>query len=72
MTDELIVVARASSEAEAVSLSGLLESAGIDSIYRVTNVGAGAFDGWAAGAPHEILVHAEDAEVAREVLAPSE
>jgi Putative prokaryotic signal transducing protein len=70
--DELVVVTIASSEGEAVSLSALLKSAGIESIYRVTNTGAGAFDGWASGAAHEILVRAEDAETAREILEPSE
>ena len=72
MTDELVIVAVVSDEGEAVALSGLLKSAGIEAIYRVTNIGAGAYDGWASGAPHEILVRAEDAEVAREVLEPSE
>jgi hypothetical protein len=67
--NDLVRVGVASSEAEAVALAGLLESAGIKSIYRVTNAGAGAVDGWAAGAPHEIIVSAKDAELAREVLA---
>jgi hypothetical protein len=67
--NDIVVVGQAASEGEAVALSGLLESAGIKSIYRVTNAGAGAFDGWASGAPHEILVAAKDAELAREVLA---
>ena len=58
----------AATEAEAISLGALLGSAGIQSMYRMTNAGAGAFDGWAAGAPQEILVRAEDAELAREVL----
>jgi len=70
--DDLVVVGQASSEGEAVALSALLKSAGIDAIYRVTNAGAGAFDGWAAGAPHEIIVRAEDAELAREVLASTD
>jgi hypothetical protein len=70
--DELVRVGLVSSEGEAVSLTALLESAGIDAIYRVTNLGAGAFDGWASGAPHEILVRAEDAETAREILEPTE
>ena len=60
--DELVRVGFASSEAEAVSLTALLASAGIDAIYRVTN----------AGAPHEIIVRAEDAETAREILEPTE
>lgn len=69
--DELVTVGTASSEGEAISLVGLLESAGIEATYRVSNVGAGAFDGWASGAQQEILVSAEDAELAREVLESS-
>lgn len=72
MSDELVVVSVVSDEGEAVALTGLLKSAGIEAIYRVTNTGAGAYDGWASGAPHEIIVRAEDAELAREVLAPTE
>ena len=68
--DELVVVETARSEAEAVSLVGLLKSAGIDATYRITNVGAGAFDGWSAAAAQEIVVRAQDAELAREVLSP--
>jgi|SoiMetStandDraft_2_1073263.scaffolds.fasta_scaffold99354_2 hypothetical protein len=68
--DDLVVVETARSEAEAVSLCQLLESAGIDATYRITNLGAGAFDGWSSGAPQEILVRAQDAELAREVLKP--
>jgi len=70
--DELVVVDTARTEAEAVSLVALLKSAGIDAAYRITNLGAGAVDGWSAAAPQEILVRAEDAELAREVLQPSE
>lgn len=58
----------AQSEGEAVSLCALLESAGIKSMHRLTNAGAGAYDGWAAGAPQEIVVLAEDADLARQVL----
>ena len=72
MMDELVVVETARTEAEAVSLCQLLESAGIKSTYRITNLGAGAFDGWSAGAPQEIVVRAQDAELAREVLAAPE
>jgi hypothetical protein len=68
VNDELVRVAVAATEGEAVSLTSLLESAGVQSMYRMTNTGAGAFDGWAAGAPQEILVRADDAELAREVL----
>jgi len=49
-------------------LCGLLRSAGIECMYRVTDQGAGAFDGMAVGGPHEILVRREDMDAAREVL----
>jgi len=70
--DDLVAVGIANSEGEAISLCALLESAGIKSTYRLTNVGAGAYDGWSAGASQQILVRPEDAEVAREVLSPQE
>jgi len=70
--DDLVSVGVANSEGEAISLCALLESAGIKSTYRLTNVGAGAYDGWSAGAAQQILVRAEDAELAREVLSPQE
>ena len=63
---ETVEVVRTESEAQ--MLSSLLESAGITSIYRVTNQGAGAFDGLSTGGPHEILVRPEDLASAREVL----
>jgi hypothetical protein len=67
--DEYVKVGSASSEAEAVSLIGLLESAGIEASYRVSDFGAGASDGWSSGAQQEIFVRPQDAELAREVLA---
>jgi hypothetical protein len=72
VTDELVRVGVAATEAEAVGLVSLLESAGVAAMYRMTNAGAGAFDGWSAGAPQEILVRAHDAELAREVLGPAD
>jgi hypothetical protein len=68
--DDLESVGLANSEGEAVALCALLESAGIKPTYRLTNVGAGAYDGWSAGAAQEILVRLEDAELAGEVLRP--
>jgi Putative prokaryotic signal transducing protein len=53
---------------EAEMLCSLLRSAGIDCMHRVTNQGAGAFDGWAVGGPHEILVRMQDLQSARKVL----
>jgi hypothetical protein len=49
-------------------LCGLLRSSGIECMYRVTDQGAGAFDGMSVGGPHEILVRREDMDAAREVL----
>lgn len=63
-----MTVAVARFEGEAVALRDLLKSAGIEAIYRATNQGAGAFDGLTTSAPQEILVRAEDAELAKEVL----
>jgi hypothetical protein len=67
--DDLVRVSLVRSEAEAVALGGLLESAGIESMHRLTNMGAGAVDGWSPSAPRELLVRAEDAERARGILA---
>jgi Putative prokaryotic signal transducing protein len=61
-----VEVVRTQSEAE--MLCGLLRNAGIECMYRVTDQGAGAFDGLAVGGPHEILVRREDMDAAREVL----
>jgi hypothetical protein len=61
-----VEVVRTQSEAE--MLCGLLRNAGIECMYRVTDQGAGAFDGMAVGGPHEILVRREDMDAAREVL----
>jgi Putative prokaryotic signal transducing protein len=66
--DELVVVEVVASEPEAELQCSLLRSAGIRCMSRVTNRGAGAADGLAVGGPHEILVRADDVEVAREVL----
>jgi hypothetical protein len=67
--DDLATVEVVRTETEAELLCSLLESAGITSIHRVTDQGAGAFDGLASGGPQEILVRAEDLVRAREVLA---
>jgi hypothetical protein len=67
--DEFVGVYVAQSEGEAVSLCALLESAGIEAIHRLTNAGAGAFGATASGTPQEILVRAEDADDARQILA---
>jgi hypothetical protein len=65
---ELAVVDVVSSEAEAEMLCGLLRTAGIESMHRLTDRGAGAFEGMPVGGPREILVREEDLGAAREVL----
>jgi hypothetical protein len=56
-------------ELEAEMVRSLLETAGIPSFARVTDFGAGAWDGvTGGGAPREILVRAGDLEAARELV----
>jgi hypothetical protein len=68
--DDLVAVDVVGTESEAELLCSLLRTAGIASMHRPTNQAAGAFDGWSPGGPREILVRAEDADAAREVLRP--
>jgi hypothetical protein len=69
LVDELDTVEVVGTEPEAELLCSLLRSAGIECMHRLTNQGAGAFDGMAVGGPHEIIVRAQDLESARKVLA---
>jgi hypothetical protein len=66
--DELVPVEVTGSEAEAEMLCGLLRTAGIRCMHRLTNRGAGAFEGMPMGGPREVVVRPEDLESAREVL----
>jgi hypothetical protein len=68
--DEPVVVHVVPNESEAELIRGLLKSAGIESTYRQSNYGAGAFDGMPGGA-QEVLVRAQDVPLAREVLGQS-
>ena len=72
MTDDLVVIDVVRSEPEADLVCGLLRSAGIECLHRVTDRGAGAFDGVASGGPRQVVVRAADAESAREVLGEPE
>jgi hypothetical protein len=54
---------------EAELVSGLLASAGIESVVRQTNLGAGASDGLSIVGPYGVAVGEDDLEAAREVLA---
>ena len=66
--DELVVVEVVGTEPEAELLCSLLRSEGIRCMRRLTNRGAGAFEGLPGGGPQEVIVRQEDLESAREVL----
>ncbi len=70
--DEAVVIHVVATEQEADVISGLLGSAGIDSLARQTNLGAGASDGLTVIGPYEVVVGAQDAEAARELLRGTE
>jgi hypothetical protein len=67
-----VVIHVVSTEQEADVISGLLQSAGIESLTRQTNLGAGASDGLTVIGPYEVVVGAQDADAARELLASTE
>jgi hypothetical protein len=58
----------APNEPQAELLCSLLRSADLDCVPRLTNAGAGAGDGIGTAGAHEILVRAQDAEAAGDVL----
>ena len=69
MTSDLVRLRIVANELEAEMIRSLLSTAGIESLQRYTNVGAGAYDGMpSGGGPREILVHASDLESARELV----
>ena len=70
--DEPVVIHVVPTEQEADVIAGLLQSAGIQSEARQTNLGAGASDGLSVIGPYEVVVGAQDADTARELLADAE
>ena len=56
--DDYVTVEVVKTESEAELLCSLLRSAGLTCMHRVTNRGAGAFDGLSVGGPHEIVLYA--------------
>lgn len=69
MTNDLVRLKVVSNELEAEMVRSLLSTAGIESLQRYTDFGAGAVDGMpSGGGPREILVHAGDLEAARELI----
>jgi putative signal transducing protein len=65
--DDLVAVEVVRTEPEAELLCGLLRGAGIRCMHKVTNMGAGVFEGLPGG-PQEVLVRTDDLEAARQVL----
>ena len=60
-------------EVAAELVCSFLRAAGIRCAHRITNVGAGAWDGVPSGAgPREVLVDPADLEEARSALAAAE
>ena len=66
--DDWVIVGVARSEAEAELLCSVLRGSGIECLTRVTNSGAGAGDGLGTAGAHNILVSAQEAQDAREIL----
>jgi hypothetical protein len=66
--DDWLVVGVAGSEAEAELLCSVLRGSGIECLTRLTNSGAGAGDGLGTAGAHDILVSAQEAQDAREIL----
>ena len=67
--DEAVTVKRVADEYEADLVCGLLESAGIECWSRVTTDIDSSLDNFAGVGPHEVIVHPDDLEAARELLA---
>ena len=60
MTNDLVRLTIVANELEAEMVRSLLSTAGIESLQRYTDVGAGAYDGMpSGGGPREILVACE-------------
>jgi len=68
VSDELVRLTVVPNEAEAEMIRALLATEGVESMQRPTDFAAGAFDGWSAGGPREILVREADLDAARELL----
>lgn len=68
--DDLVGLTVVSTEQEAELVRGLLATAGIPALVRVTDFAAGAWDAATTGVgPREVLVRPSDLEAARELLA---
>ena len=71
--DDLARVTIVPNEVEAELVCSFLRAEGIRCGHRITNIGAGAWDGVPnAGGPREVLVDAVDLQAARDALASAE
>ncbi len=69
MSNDLVRLTVVANELEAEMVRSLLSTAGIESMQRYTDFGAGALDGMPSGVgPREILVRQGDLEAARELI----
>jgi len=72
VSNDLVRLTVVANELEAEMVRSLLSTAGIESMQRYTDFGAGSLDGMPSGAgPREILVHAGDLDAARELVGSS-
>jgi hypothetical protein len=69
--DDLVRLTIVANETEAELVRQLLATDGIESMYRLLDFAAGAWDGWAVAGAREIFVRARALERARERLAAS-
>jgi hypothetical protein len=70
--DEAVPLIRVSGEIEGDLVCGLLRSAGIECGHRPTEEIDSLVDNFAGDGPHEVIVHPDDLETARQVLADAE
>jgi len=65
---ELVRLTVVPNETEAEMIRSLLATAGVESMQRQTDFAAGAWEGFPAGGPREILVRAADFDAAHELI----
>jgi hypothetical protein len=70
--DDVVAVRRVADEIEGDLVCGLLRSAGIECAHRPTDEIDSTYDNFAGVGPHEVIVHPDDLEAARVLLAEAE
>jgi putative signal transducing protein len=68
-SDPGVVLTTVASEAEAELVCGLLRANGIECGYRDTEAIESSLEDFIASGPREVLVHAADLELAKELIA---